>query len=452
MAGHSGVKKMLIGLSALFYWKGMRKSVETFIRNCLVCQQTKYFTQAPGGLLQPLSMPSQVWEDVSMDFIMGLPVYKGLLVILVVVDRFSKHAHFGPLPTNFNASKVVEIFIDMVVKHHGIPKMIVSDRDPIFVSKFWKELFEASGTNLKHSTAYHPQTDGQTKIVNRGLEQYLQAMVSEKPHHWVRLLPWAEYSYNTSFQSSIRMSPYQAVYRRVPPSIIPYTVRSSRIAAVEELLVECDALLRQLKHNLIVAKHRMEMQANRRCRDVEFNVGDRVLVKLQPYRQVSLAKWQSNKLAKRFYGPFDVIERVGKVAYRLGLSDSSKIHPVFYVSLLKPFSVVGKNVVINLPEEECEGHPVEQPLAVCANRMVLRNGIPTQQVLVQWNVRSPEEASWEWLSEFQYAYPTYHLEDKVTFKGGENVTNDPEGKGPEEKGRSRRVVSTPSWHKDYVMG
>ena len=147
---------MLVGLSALFYWKGMRKSVEDFISKCLICQQTKYSTRVPGGLLQPLPTPSQVWEDVSMDFVTGLPACKGLTVIFVVVDRFTKHAHFGSLPTNFNATKVADVFIDMVVKHHGIPKSIVSDRDPIFVSNFWKQLFEASGTKLNHSTAYHP--------------------------------------------------------------------------------------------------------------------------------------------------------------------------------------------------------------------------------------------------------------------------------------------------------
>ena len=169
-AGHGGVKKMLVGLSALFYWKGMRKSVEEYIKKCNVCQQTKYTMKAPGGLLQPLPTPTAVWEDVSMDFITGLPNFKGLTVIFVVVDRFSKYAHFGTLPNNFNASKVAELFMEMVVKHHGFPKTVVSDHDPIFVSKFWTHLFDASGTQLNHSTAYHPQTDGQTEVVNQGLE------------------------------------------------------------------------------------------------------------------------------------------------------------------------------------------------------------------------------------------------------------------------------------------
>ncbi|GJU14404.1 ty3-gypsy retrotransposon protein [Tanacetum coccineum] len=137
-AGHGGIKKTLVGLSALFFWKGMHKSVEEFVKKWVVCQQIKYSTEAPGGYLQPLPTPTAVWEDVSMDFITGLPSSKGSTVIIVVVDRLTKYAHFGALSTNFNELKVAEIFLDIVVKHHGILKTIISDRDPIFVSNFWK--------------------------------------------------------------------------------------------------------------------------------------------------------------------------------------------------------------------------------------------------------------------------------------------------------------------------
>ncbi|GJY00541.1 ty3-gypsy retrotransposon protein [Tanacetum coccineum] len=138
--GHGEIKKMLVGLSALFYWKRMRKSVEGFIKLCLVCQQTKYSTQVVGGYLQPLSTPTAVWEDVSMDFITGLPVSKGVTVILVMVDRFTKYAHFGVLPTNFTAHKVAEVFLEVVVKHHGVTKTIVSDRDlETIIPSQWNE-------------------------------------------------------------------------------------------------------------------------------------------------------------------------------------------------------------------------------------------------------------------------------------------------------------------------
>ncbi|GJU42159.1 ty3-gypsy retrotransposon protein [Tanacetum coccineum] len=278
-AGHGGVKKMLLARVA--------------------CLQTSCM------------IPTAVWENVSMDFITGMPVFKGLTVILVVVDRFTKYAYFGTLPTSFNASKVAELFMDIVVKHHGFHKTIVSDRDSIFVSTFWKQLFKASGTQLNLSTTYHPQTDGQTEVVNRGLEQYLRAMVLDRPQKW----------------------PCMVVYP-IHYSISP---GSSKVAAIDELLVERNVLLRKLKENLFAARNCMEMQANRSRQELEFNVGDKVLVKLQPYRQITLARRLSNKLAKRYYGPFEILERVGKVAYRLGLPPTRKIHLVFHVSLLKPF-------------------------------------------------------------------------------------------------------------------
>nr|GEU37907.1 transposon Ty3-I Gag-Pol polyprotein [Tanacetum cinerariifolium] len=396
-SGHGGVKKMMVGLATMFYWRGMRKSVEEYIKNCRICQQTKYSTQAVGGHLQPLAMPSAVWKDVFMDFITGMPLSKGFTVVLVVVNRFSKYAHFAPLTAGFNAHKVAEVFVETVIKLHGIPKTIVSGRDPIFVSKFWTQLFKLSGTQLNHSTAYHPETDGQTEVV--------------------------------------------------PLAIIPYPSGSFEVASVDDALCERDIVLRQLKHNLLAAKNRMEQKANRKRREVEYKVGDRVFLKLQPYRQLTLAKRLSNKLAKRYYGPYEILDRIGKVAYRLALPVDSRIHPVFPVSILKPFSGIDTDEVTALPEEVNEGRPLEQPVAICGSRSVLHNGQPKQQVLVQWAGRSPEEATREGLTEFQSAYPTYDLGDKVIFKGRENDTP----KADEGLRRTTRESVAPAWHKDYVL-
>ncbi|GJZ58334.1 ty3-gypsy retrotransposon protein [Tanacetum coccineum] len=196
------------------------------------------------------------------------------------------------------------------------------------------------------------------------------------------------------------MTPYQALYGKVRLSIIPYPLGSSKVATVDDVLVERDGLLLQLRHNLLAAKNQIEEKANLNRHEVEFSVGDRVLVKLQPYRQLTLAKRLSNKLAKRYYGTYKVLERVGKMAYRLALPATSKIHPVFHVSILKPFSGNGSDEVSELPEVVEEGRPVEQPLAVCGSRLVLQNGRTVKQVLVQWTGRTLEEATWEWLSDF----------------------------------------------------
>ena len=151
----------------------LKNDVRRFIKECSVCQQNENSSKRPAGLLQPLSIPTGVWEDLSMDFITHLPPSNGFTVIFVVVDRYSKGVHLGALPTGFTAFKVANIFLDIICKLHGFPRSIVSDHDPIFLSSFWRELFRLSGTQLRLSTAYHPQSDGQTEVMNRVLEQYL---------------------------------------------------------------------------------------------------------------------------------------------------------------------------------------------------------------------------------------------------------------------------------------
>ena len=156
MGGHFGTAKTFHRLASQFFGDGMRRAVQEYVRNCTICQQVKYSTKLPQGLLVPLPVPQRIWEELSMDFITCLPKSKGKTVILVVVDRLSKYSHMGALDTHYNATKVAELFVNMVVKLHGFPKTIVSDRDTIFLSHFWRELFRLSGTKLHYSTAYHP--------------------------------------------------------------------------------------------------------------------------------------------------------------------------------------------------------------------------------------------------------------------------------------------------------
>lgn len=155
----------------------MLKDIKAFVRKCSIRQQVKHETRKSGGLLQPIPIPTGIWEDLSMDFVTHLPSSHGFMVVLVVVYRFSKGIHLGALPTQFTAFKVANLFMGMVCKLHGFPRSIISDRDPVFLSLFWKELFRMSGTTLRMSIAYHPQTDGQTEVLNRTLETYLRAFV-----------------------------------------------------------------------------------------------------------------------------------------------------------------------------------------------------------------------------------------------------------------------------------
>ena len=207
MAGHSGVLRTFKRLSQQFYWPSMYRSVQDYIMQCAVCQRAKTATLAPAGLLQPLPIPCQVWEDISLDFIEGLPSSHGKDSILVVVNRLSKYAHFVALSHPFSAKTVAEQFVEHIVKLHGMPKSIISDRDPIFISKFWQEFFTISGTQLKLSSAYHPQTDGQTEVVNRFVEQYLRFFVHQWPRKWYSYLPWTEYWYNTDTTKRLMFSP-----------------------------------------------------------------------------------------------------------------------------------------------------------------------------------------------------------------------------------------------------
>ncbi|KAL1540646.1 hypothetical protein AAHA92_24966 [Salvia divinorum] len=219
-AGHPGIERTFRRLAASFFWVNMRRDVKRFVEACFECQTTKYSTQKPAGLLQPLPIPSQVWEDVSMDFITGLPQSKGYTVILVVVDRLSKYAHFAPLPTRFDAWRVANLFVETVVKHHGFPKTMVSDRDPLFLNEVWEHMLRLSGTKQNFTTAYHPQSDGQTEVRNRGLEQYLRAFVADRPSKWSNFLPWAELALNCFFHEGLGTSPFHALYGREPPALI----------------------------------------------------------------------------------------------------------------------------------------------------------------------------------------------------------------------------------------
>ncbi len=204
------------------------------VRNCGTCARNKIDNQTYQGLLQPLPIPSQIWEDISMDFIESLPTSKGKDTIMVVVDRLTKYAHFISLKHPFTAADVVQAFMDTIYKLHGCLKSIVTDRDKIFTSQFWKKLFRYMGTQLRMSTSYHLKTNGQTERINRCLETYLRCMCSQHPNSWCKNLPLAEWWYNTNYHSSLGMTPYTALYGAPPPSALVTAKESSTSQEVRD--------------------------------------------------------------------------------------------------------------------------------------------------------------------------------------------------------------------------
>jgi transposase InsO family protein len=180
--------------------------VEKFVSECPVCQLVKVDRTHPSGLLQPLPIPGHPWESISMDFIEALPNSNGKEVILVIVDRLTKYSHFIALSHPYSVETIIYTILDSVVRLHGPPKEIISDRDRIFTSTLYQEIFHALNVQLKFSTAYHPQTDGQMERFNQCLKSYLRSMVFLEPKKWNKWLPMAEWWYNTSYHSSIRVN------------------------------------------------------------------------------------------------------------------------------------------------------------------------------------------------------------------------------------------------------
>jgi hypothetical protein len=221
-AGHEGMEKTLHRLHADFYIPGSHMEVRKFIRAYAICQRNKVEHLHPVGLLQPLELSPVVWEDVVMDFIEGLPQFNGKSVILMVVDRFSKSTHFLPLGHPYTTTTIVRCFFDNVVRLHGIQASIVSDRNPVFTSNFWRELFKLTGVKLNMTSVFHPQSDGSQKPRTRLSTMCLCRVTDDCPRHWMQWLPWAEFCYNSSYQASLHTSPFHVVYGQDPPSIRSY--------------------------------------------------------------------------------------------------------------------------------------------------------------------------------------------------------------------------------------
>jgi hypothetical protein len=310
--------------------------IARFVAHCDTCQRIKAEHQKPAGLLQPLPIPVWKWDEVGMDFVVGLPkTQKGHDSIWVIVDRLTKVTHFLPVRTTYGGEKLAKLYIENIMKLHGVPSRIVSDRGTQFTSRFWKSLQKAMGTKLDFSSAYHPQTNEQTERVNQILEDMLRACVLTYGKDWEQSLPYAEFSYTNDYQASLGMSPFKALYGRKCRTPLMWSEVGECSLVGPALIKEAEERVTDIREKLKAAQSRQKSYADRKRREASFNPGDFTYLKVSPIR--GTRRFQVHgKLAPRFIGPYKVLKRVGAVAYLLELlEEMSDIHPVFHVSQLR---------------------------------------------------------------------------------------------------------------------
>ncbi|CAM8901825.1 unnamed protein product [Rhodiola kirilowii] len=404
---HPGSTKMYQDLRRHFWWKGMKKDIAEYISKCLTCQKVKIEHQRPGGLLQPLEVAEWKWDYITMDFVTGLPrTSAGYNAIWVVVDRFTKSAHFLPIKVTDLIDTLSRLYVKEIVRLHGVPRSIVSDRDPRFTSHFWKAFQRALGTNLNFSTAFHPQMDGQSERVIQILEDMLRACVLDFKGSWVEHLPLIEFAYNNSFQSSLGMAPYEALYGRPCRSPLCWAEVGEKTFTGPEIIEETTEKVAQIRKRLLTAQSRQKSYADKRRRPLEFLVGDFVLLKVSPKKGVSRF-YSKGKLAPRYIGPFEILERIGEVAYRLALPpELSRVHNVFHVSMLRKCAPDDSQRIewkgLHLDEDASYE---ERPIMILHQKdRVLRNKV-ISLVKVLWEYHGNEEATWELQTEMQKKYP-----------------------------------------------
>jgi hypothetical protein len=413
-AGHFGFRKTLELIQREFWWPRMAKDIKHFTDSCEVCGRCKVPRHKPYGLLEPLPAATKPWSSVTMDFIVELPKSQDYNAILVVVDRMTKLSHFIPCTTNITAEETATLFINNVFKLHGLPDEIISDRGPQFKSQFWKTLFSTLEVKVKLSTAYHPQTDGQTERTNQTLEQYLRAFTNYQQDDWAELLPLAEFTYNNSYHTAIKCSPFWATYGEHPRCevIIDEHKTSCNVPTAEERVNRMKKLHKELVTYLQETRTIMATNTNpHRLQEPTLEVGGKVWLSRKNIKTLRPCP----KLDFKRLGPFEIIEKVGTKAYRLALPPLMKnLHPVFHVSLLEPVTenlLEGRTIDPPLPVEV--ESDIEYEVETILDSRKRRNQV---SYLVSWKGYGPEENTWlnfkdlthcqELLKEFHEKYPS----------------------------------------------
>ncbi|GJU74606.1 putative reverse transcriptase domain-containing protein, partial [Tanacetum coccineum] len=284
---HPGSEKMYQDVKKLFWWPNMKADIATYVSKCLTCARVKAEHQRPSGLLVQPEIPEWKWDNITMDFITKLPrSSQGFDTIWVIVDRLTKSAHFLPIRENDPLDKLARLYLNRIVARHGIPASIICDRDGRFTSNFWRSFQKALGTDISMSTAYHPETDGQSERTIQTLEDMLRACVIDFGKGWVKHLPLAEFSYNNSYHASIKAAPYEALYGRKCRSPVCWAEVGEAQLTGPELIQETTEKIVLIKQRMQAAQDRQKSYADRKRKPMEFEVGDRVMLKVSPWKGV----------------------------------------------------------------------------------------------------------------------------------------------------------------------
>ena len=412
VSGHPGIRKTIKLILRQYTWPNIHSDVTKYCKTCDLCNRTKSSRHAPYGLLQPLSAPDYPWQSITMDFVTGLPKSNDYQSLLVVVDRLTKFARFIPLTSveRPTAPECADLVFNIIFCRHGLPLQIITDRDTVFTSKFWNCLLKHLKVKPSKSTAFHPQTDGQTERTNQTLEAYLRCYCDYNQENWSSLLPTAEFCYNNAYHSTIRMSPFKAYTGRDANfQVLP--VLPSSFPSVEERLTEINKLHCICRENITKANETFSEYANR-CRkeSPDFQIGDKVWL-----NRIHIATTRpSLKLDYKKFGPYKITQRINKVAFKLGLPQHLKIHPVFHVRYLEPYhenTIPGRMQPASFPVTSITGDDIYKAETLLDSRYHKKK----LQYFVKWAGFSNEENSWEpetnildnkLIKEFHNKYPS----------------------------------------------
>ena len=395
LAGHFGVERTLALLQRNYRWPDMKEEINIYVKTCEICQRTKIRRHRPYGKLESLPIPSEPWEEIAMDFITGFPpsttMYGVFDSILVVVCRYTKMAVYIPVRKTITAAVLATLFINRIVCKFGMPKGIVTDRGSLFTSNFWSEFCYMLKIKRKLSTAFHPQTDGQTERQNQSLEQYLRAFSNDRQDNWASLLPLAEFAYNNSVHSTTKMTPFFMLYGYHPKAeTIEDDGSKGKVPAARERAMQWEEKRKQLVEHWREVQNESGKHYDKKHKPQEYNVGDWVLLSTKNLR----LRRPSRKLSPRYCGPYKVVDVFGKQAYKLQLPEGSRIHPVFHVSLLEPWNGRdNQQVQDTLPEllDDEEEYEVE---SIVGHDTRKQGKQQKEWYLVRWAGYPPEYDQW----------------------------------------------------------